>query len=104
VAEAGPGVTLPARPAHASPNPAAPDERLKAPAARRPSIVWWRVRESNPRMRCRLIYSQLPLATWVTRQVHTRPACTANRGREYQAFLPASGCENRNLSCRERLV
>jgi hypothetical protein len=28
----------------------------------------WRVRDSNPRMRCSLIYSQIPLAAWVTRQ------------------------------------
>lgn len=30
---------------------------------------WWRVRDSNPRSRRRLIYSQIPLAAWVTRHV-----------------------------------
>lgn len=32
----------------------------------------WRVRDSNPRMQSSLIYSQIPLAAWVTR--HARPA------------------------------
>ena len=31
-------------------------------------FVWWRVRDSNPRRLRRLIYSQIPLAAWVTRQ------------------------------------
>ncbi len=31
-------------------------------------ITTWRVRDSNPRSLRRLIYSQIPLATWVTRQ------------------------------------
>lgn len=30
-------------------------------------VVWWRVRDSNPRMLSSLIYSQIPLAAWVTR-------------------------------------
>src|SRR4051812_21000220 len=29
----------------------------------------WRVRDSNPRRLRRLIYSQIPLAAWVTRQI-----------------------------------
>ena len=29
--------------------------------------AWWRVRDSNPRRLSRLIYSQIPLAAWVTR-------------------------------------
>ena len=30
------------------------------------ALFWWHVRDSNPRMRSSLIYSQIPLATWVT--------------------------------------
>ena len=33
-------------------------------------FLWWRVRDSNPRMLSSLIYSQIPLAAWVTRQAH----------------------------------
>jgi len=29
--------------------------------------ILWRVRDSNPRRQCQLIYSQIPLAAWVTR-------------------------------------
>ena len=33
----------------------------------------WLVRDSNPRRLSQLIYSQFPLATWVTSQAHFRP-------------------------------
>ena len=33
----------------------------------------WLVRDSNPRRLSRLIYSQIPLAAWVTSQMHPRP-------------------------------
>ncbi len=35
-------------------------------------FIEWRVRDSNPRRLRRLIYSQIPLAAWVTRHVRTR--------------------------------
>ena len=31
-------------------------------------LLGWRVRDSNPRMLSSLIYSQIPLAAWVTRR------------------------------------
>ena len=34
--------------------------------------VVWLVRDSNPRRLSQLIYSQFPLATWVTSQMHFR--------------------------------
>ena len=36
-------------------------------------LVVWLVRDSNPRRLSQLIYSQFPLATWVTSQMHFRP-------------------------------
>ena len=41
----------------------------------------WRVRDSNPRRQSQLIYSQIPLAAWVTRQTTVtilRRYCTTN--------------------------
>ena len=39
----------------------------------------WRVRDSNPRSLRRLIYSQIPLATWVTRQARPPSVITDRR-------------------------
>ena len=41
----------------------APDDRSGRP---RGDSWWWQVRDSNPRSLRRLIYSQIPLAAWVT--------------------------------------
>ena len=41
-----------------------------------PGLSTWRVRDSNPRSRRQLIYSQIPLAAWVTRQSHPTTFCT----------------------------
>ena len=51
----------------------------------------WRVRDSNPRMLSSLIYSQIPLAAWVTRR-RTRPSSAHNRG-------PVK--ETHGMACRE---
>ena len=45
-------------------------------------ITWWQVRDSNPRMLSSLIYSQIPLAAWVTRQVRTHPAFSVDQRRD----------------------
>lgn len=47
----------------------------------------WRVRDSNPRRQCQLIYSQPPLAARVTRRVRTQPTCSADRRRD-QPYYP----------------
>ena len=51
----------------------------------------WRVRDSNPRRLRRLIYSQIPLAAWVTRRVRTRPACTVERRLDHLSYVLGGG-------------
>ena len=56
------------------------------PAPEGPACRPWRVRDSNPRRRCQLIYSQPPLATRVTRQgVPTVARPPPGRPREQRA-------------------
>ena len=55
---------------HAPTLPALAHTNDTTPGRRRSGVVitTWRVRDSNPRRRCQLIYSQPPLATRVTRR------------------------------------
>ena len=47
----------------------------------------WQVRDSNPRRLCRLIYSQIPLAAWVTCQA--APAASVRPDRRRWIRIPA---------------
>gem|GEM_PF-4424346 len=54
-------------------------------------ISRWRVRDSNPRRLRRLIYSQIPLAAWVTRQCTPDQAHShliGGAGQEYSSHAP----------------
>lgn len=55
-------------------------ERDRAPSPGEDALSWiaWRVRDSNPRRRCQLIYSQPPLATRVTRRGCACGDCVAD--------------------------
>ena len=55
------------------------------------SFVWWRVRDSNPRSLSRLIYSQIPLAAWVTRQ-----------GAPARLFQSTGGAITQSYACARR--
>ena len=50
------------------PLPAAQAKNAGGEGSDRPGEEWWRERDSNPRRQSHLIYSQVPLATWVSRR------------------------------------
>ncbi len=73
-----------------------PAETTKAPDHR--GFHTWRVRDSNPRSRRQLIYSQIPLAAWVTRH-RTRPRSAHNRG----PVKDTRGGASREISAGKRM-
>ena len=52
-------------------------------------------------MQCSLIYSQIPLAAWVTRQVRIRPACTGDRRRDHPSYLSMGRAKNPEAAVSE---
>ena len=62
--------------------------KTKDPSADRSFVFVWLVRDSNPRRLSRLIYSQIPLAAWVTSQC-SRPPVISRTGacKEYPINL-----------------
>src|SRR5690606_31500744 len=64
------------------------DDTAAPPRRVRPQL-WWRVRDSNPRRQCQLIYSQPPLATRVTRRAVTPPL--TEQGADGRIATPGTG-------------
>ena len=67
-------------------------------AAKSEDLAPWRVRDSNPRRLRRLIYSQIPLAAWVTRLVHS------GTPKDYQTELSIQKLCERKLPTSPNLV